>query len=90
MSIMIAEIKKLLLMNFQINKKIILGLIIALISFSCTSVKENEDGPYFGNGFKNGWADQSSISIWTRLTKNPDLNKNGVIFRHGIRQKDIE
>ena len=80
MSIMIVEIKKLLLVKFQINKKIILGLIIALISFSCSSVKENEDGPYFGNGFKNGWADQNSISIWTRLTKNPDLNKNGVKF----------
>ena len=32
MSIMIAEIKKLLLMNFQINKKIILALIIALMA----------------------------------------------------------
>ena len=70
-------------MKFQICKKIkkiILGLIIALISFSCSSVKENEDGPYFGNGFKNGWADQNSISIWTRLTKTLDLNKNGVKF----------
>ena len=39
------------------------------------------DGPYFGNGLRNGWVDQHSISIWTRLTKLADLNKSGIHFR---------
>lgn len=38
------------------------------------------DGPYFGNGFRNGWADQNSIVIWTRLTKNPEMNSTGKAF----------
>ncbi len=38
------------------------------------------DGPYFGNGVHNGWADQSSITIWTRLTKNPEMNWEGQQF----------
>ena len=38
------------------------------------------DGPYFGNGCKNGWADQNSISIWSRLTKKPNANWKGEKF----------
>ena len=38
------------------------------------------DGPYFGNGCKNGWADQNSISIWSRLTKKPNANGKGEKF----------
>lgn len=37
-------------------------------------------GPFFGNGMRNGWADQESIVIWTRLTKMPDLNRDGTPF----------
>ncbi len=37
-------------------------------------------GPYFGNGIHNGWADQTSIVIWTRLTQNPELNREGSRF----------
>lgn len=56
-------------------------LIIPLLLFisSCTTIKET-DGPYFGNGFHNGWADQTSIVLWTRLTQNPEGNSNGVKF----------
>lgn len=39
------------------------------------------DRPYFGNGFRNGWADQNSIVIWTRLTRNPELDLNGQKFK---------
>jgi len=54
--------------------------IFLLMSFvSHDSVKDNE-GPYFGNGMHNGWADQNSIVIWTRLTKTPDLNLDGQKF----------
>jgi len=51
---------------------------ILLVS-SCTTKKKTE-GPYFGNGFHNGWADQTSIVIWTRLTKNPEGNTEGTEF----------
>ncbi len=41
---------------------------------------DNTEGPYFGNGIHNGWADQTSIVIWTRLTKYPDMNTGGKQF----------
>lgn len=54
--------------------------ILILTSFvSCDSSTEL-DGPYFGNGIRNGWADQNTIVIWTRLTKNADLNLKGQKF----------
>ena len=54
-------------------------LIIPFVFSSCNTKKET-DGPYFGNGFHNGWADQHSIVIWTRLTKNKEGNANGAKF----------
>jgi alkaline phosphatase D len=42
--------------------------------------KEETTGPFFGNGFHNGWADQNSIVIWTRLTRNPEMNRTGPAF----------
>ena len=56
-----------------------LSAIIALASVSCKTEKTDE-GPFFGNGFHNGWADQTSIVIWTRLTKYPELNSAGQPF----------
>lgn len=40
----------------------------------------SENAPYFGNGVHNGWADQNSITIWTRLTQYPELNSQGSPF----------
>ncbi|MCY1721304.1 alkaline phosphatase D family protein [Prolixibacteraceae bacterium Z1-6] len=54
-------------------------IFIFLVIASCTTKKET-DGPYFGNGFHNGWADQNSIVLWTRLTQNPDGNSKGSKF----------
>ena len=54
-------------------------LFFILLFFSCQTKKETS-GPYFGNGFHNGWADQTSIVIWTRLTQNPEGNWNGTPF----------
>ncbi|MBA7570633.1 hypothetical protein ES708_12386 [subsurface metagenome] len=61
--------------------KILTYVVIWFAAFfcSCESLKETE-GPYFGNGFHNGWADQTSIVIWTRLTQNPERNSDGVQF----------
>lgn len=46
----------------------------------CLSCNKKPEGPYFGNGFHNGWADQNSIVIWTRLTQAPELNRSGPKF----------
>jgi len=48
-------------------------LLSSIILTSC-NVKKETTGPYFGNGFHNGWADQTLIVIWTRLTKTPEGN----------------
>ncbi|MGK7394041.1 MAG: alkaline phosphatase D family protein [Candidatus Cyclobacteriaceae bacterium M3_2C_046] len=40
-------------------------------------LEETSEGPYFGNGFRNGWADQHSVVIWTRLTQQPEMNFSG-------------
>jgi alkaline phosphatase D len=59
--------------------KIKAALVISLVflSFSCS---HKSDGPYFGNGFHNGWADQNSVVIWTRLTETPEMNRTGPAF----------
>ncbi len=54
----------------------LLSIASLALMVSCTS-QEPVEGPYFGNGFRNGWADQNSIVIWTRLTRNPEMNFNG-------------
>lgn len=65
-------------------KQILKSILILAIPFSlliCSCEKQKEiSGPYFGNGFHNGWADQHSIVIWTRLTKNQDGNVGGTKF----------
>ncbi|MEE4287190.1 MAG: hypothetical protein V2I31_13640, partial [Mariniphaga sp.] len=50
-----------------------------VILFSCGNTNENE-GPFFGNGFHNGCTDNTSIVIWTRLTKNAEGNAGGEKF----------
>ena len=56
-----------------------LALLVAMVIGSCTK-QHKTDGPYFGNGFHNGWADQTSIVLWTRLTKNPEGKRDGEAF----------
>lgn len=60
-------------------KVIVFNLLIVCAFYSCETDK-GSSGPYFGNGVHNGWADQTSISIWTRLTKNPEMNSEGQPF----------
>ncbi len=66
-------------MNSLFNKLTFWALLAFVILNSCNTLKET-DGPYFGNGFHNGWADQTSIVIWTRLTQNPERNSEGAPF----------
>lgn len=51
-----------------------------LILLSGCNISQSRKGPFFGDGFRNGWADQQSVVIWTRLTKNPELNTTGPQF----------
>lgn len=53
--------------------------IFCSLLFSCKE-KGLEIGPYFGNGLHNGWANQNSVVIWTRLTKNVEGNWKGTPF----------
>jgi alkaline phosphatase D len=54
-----------------------LMLLVAVLIIHTQSIISQ---PYFGNGIKNGWADQHSITIWARLTKKPELLKKGKEF----------
>ncbi len=40
------------------------------------------DGPFLGNAFRNGWADQTSIVLWTRTTRRPEMLLDGPEFLH--------
>ncbi|MBN1985229.1 MAG: hypothetical protein JW761_02935, partial [Prolixibacteraceae bacterium] len=55
-------------------------LLFSLFLVVSCSFKKTTDGPYFGNGFHNGWADQNSIVLWTRLTQHPEGNTGGTPF----------
>ena len=66
-------------MNSILKRLTFLAIVFVTIFSSCETEKET-DGPYFGNGFHNGWADQTSIVIWTRLTQNPEGNAGGTEF----------
>ena len=38
------------------------------------------DGPFLGNAVRNGWADQTSIVLWTRTTRYPEMIVDGPTF----------
>ena len=56
----------------------VVSLLVTNLIPSCTGFKSH--APYFGNGVHNGWADQTSITNWTRLTQNPEGNIGGYQF----------
>lgn len=55
-------------------------IIFAITLIALSGCKDQKSGPYFGNGLHNGWVDQNSIVIWTRLTENPEMNRIGPKF----------
>jgi alkaline phosphatase D len=59
-------------------KQYYLFVLAALLLGGCQ--KSDPSGPWFGNGIHNGWADQNSVVIWTRLTQNPEMNYGGTPF----------
>jgi alkaline phosphatase D len=66
-------------MKIRLNLYFITSLFLVSLFPSCNTDKKT-NGPSFGNGFHNGFADQHSIIIWTRLTKNPEGNLTGEKF----------
>lgn len=64
-------------------KNVLAFLLLSIILFACKVAKtalQNPNGPYFGNGVHNGWVDQHSITIWTRLTQQREMNWKGQPF----------
>ncbi|MGB2164811.1 MAG: alkaline phosphatase D family protein [Flavobacteriaceae bacterium] len=59
---------------------------VGLFLLSCQSTDPIQ-GPYFANGIKNGWADQNSIVLWTRLTQNKSAHFKGHPFAEISREK---
>lgn len=58
----------------------VFSLLALLFLIGACTAPEPVEGPYFGNGFRNGWADQHSVVIWTRLTQSPEANWAGKEF----------
>ncbi len=59
------------------------SILIIIILFAACGERQNQskkEGPFLANGFHNGWADQESIVIWTRLTKLKEANFDGKEF----------
>ena len=69
-------------------RNILYGFVV-LFLFSCHS-PEDMEGPYFGNGIKNGWADQNSIVVWTRLTKNKEAFFDGQPFKEISKEQMLD
>ena len=55
-------------------------ILVAIALLVSCEIKKESDGPYFGNGFHNGWADQNSIVLWTRLTQTQEGKWDGEKF----------
>lgn len=62
----------------------------AIFLVQCNSPMPPATGPYFGNGVHNGWVDQTSVTIWTRLTENPEMNWEGTEFIPITREQEKE
>ena len=57
--------------NFRFNE----------IKTPSTQVTEPQSGPFLANGMRNSWADQKSIVLWTRTTRQKEMNTKGKKFR---------
>lgn len=66
-------------MTSILKLSVTISVLFCMFFTSCETGKKTE-GPFFGNGFHNGWADQNSIVVWTRLTQKPEGNFGGEKF----------
>lgn len=56
-------------------------LAISLFAAFPPLLLSQDNTPHFGNGMRNSWVDQTSIVIWTRTTKNPEMVSDGPNFK---------
>lgn len=68
-------------MKVKIINIIIIYVLFPLIMF--TSCSEDKMHVYMANGIKIGEVTQNSVIIWTRLTKHPERNVDGLPFVKG-------
>ncbi len=54
--------------------------VVCLFLFLPGGIISASNGPYLGNSIHNGWVDQDSIVIWSRLTTIPDRVLDGPDF----------
>ncbi len=56
----------------SLNRRLLFALWIV---WQCTGTVQSQSptGPQLGNGSRNGWADQTSIVIWTRTTQYAEM-----------------
>ncbi len=62
------------------NKNVLFLFFLLNILLSSCQSESGSEGPYLGNGFLNGYADQTSIVLWTRLTQTSEGNLTGEKF----------
>jgi len=79
--------------KFGMRGLLFLIILLAFVSCGPSNTVDNksglEEGPYFGNGVHNGWADHNSVVIWTRLTEAPEMNKEGTPFT-SLKKKEAD
>jgi alkaline phosphatase D len=57
-------------------------LVCSFLFISTAMTFWEEEGPYFGNGIKHGWADHNSITVWSRLTRHREMVTSKMEFRN--------
>ncbi len=63
-------------------------ILLVLLAVTACQEKSKPQGPYFGNGVHNGWVDQHTITIWTRLTRTPEMKRDGQPFMPITREEE--
>ena len=58
-----------------------ISLLVLSVLFVSGQQTAAQDSPQLGNGSRNGWADQTSIVVWTRTTKNAEMAADGPDFK---------
>lgn len=66
--------------NFCLLLCIVLTYFALPILATIAADEPQSKGPFLGNGSRNSWATQTSIVIWTRTTRNPEMLVDGKKF----------
>lgn len=58
----------------------VLAVLVLCLGWQWSCLAQVAQSPQLGNGMRNGWVDQESVVLWTRTTKNAQMNANGREF----------